>query len=193
MVRVSTSRPAQADGAARRSRPWGLGIAGLLAALLVAAMLFFAAMTFSATLRSSMMERSGAGSTQDVMRAVAGAPLRFVAGVMDPEPVPKLAIDIKFKHLHKIHERRAEALRSGSLDSTDDDFVPAEIEVQGQTIDARMRLVDTRADFLEGEKWPLLVRLTGEGHVFGMRRFVLRPPRQRGFQLESLYLAQLRR
>ncbi len=193
MVRVSISGPAREDGAARRSRPWGLGIAVLLAALLVAAVLFFAALTFSATIRSSMMERSGAGSTRDVMRAVAGAPLRFVAGVMDPEPAPKLVIDIKFKHLHKIHERRAEALRSGSLDSTDDDFVPAEIEVQGQTIDARMRLADTSVDFLAGEKWPLRVRLTGEGHVFGMRRFVLRPPQQRGFQLESLYLAQLRR
>jgi hypothetical protein len=193
MVRVSTSGPALADRAAWRSRSWGPAIVVGVAALLVAGMLFFAALTFSATFRSSMMERSGAGSRRDVIQAVAGAPLRFISGVLDPESAPKLAIDIKFKHLHKIHERRAEALRSGILDATDDDFVPAEIEVLGQTIDARMRLAEAPVDLLEGDKWPLLVRLTGEGHVFGMRRFVLRPPQQRGFQLESLYLAQLRR
>ena len=56
-----------------------------------------------------------------------------------------------------------------------------------------MRLTGHMPEPLEGEKWPLEIRVKGGDHLLGMRRFTLEPPEFRGFQAEGFFLDHLRR
>ena len=44
---------------------------------------------------------------------------------LKPSELPKINIDIKFKHLTKLHAKRDMALAKGILIQDTDDFVPA--------------------------------------------------------------------
>jgi hypothetical protein len=191
VVRVSNASGERARGLAGHR---GLVVAaGLLTIALGAAAGFTWAVAGSEALRGALMERSGATSARGAVRAVAMAPVHLLRAVASDVPVRHLNLDVKFKYLHEIYEKRDEALRTGVLSTSDDDFVPASIDVSGRTVPVKLRLAGDRPDLLEGEKWPLRVRARGDGHLFGMRRFVLQAPWVQGFQAESLFLEHLRR
>jgi hypothetical protein len=191
MVRVSNEFEA-ASGRARGRRPV-VTAAALPALALVAALGFAGAVAGSDGLRRALMERSGATTTAEALRAVAWAPFHLLRATANGVAPPRLSIDIKFKYLHRLHETRNAALRSGVLSVSADDLVPASVDVEGRTVPVALRLTGDRTDLLEGEKWPLRIEVRGDGHVFGMRRFDLMPPELRGFQLEHLFLEHLER
>jgi len=191
VVRVPTA----SEERARRitGRRGFLAAAGLLAIALCAGAGFAGAIAVSEPLRGALMERSGATSTADVLRAIAMSPLRLARAYVTGGPVRRLSLDVRFKHLNALYEKRDEARRTGVLSTSDSDFVPASVDVEGQTVPVKLRLAGDDPGSLESEKWPLRVHVRGDGHVFGMRRFVLREPPVRGFQAESLFLEHLRR
>jgi hypothetical protein len=192
MVRVPIDREAQRSGAGGRGRGPAVLVAALLAFAIAAVLGFAAAFAGSDRLRGALMEQSGATTTRGALRAVALAPVRFVRAATHDVPADYLILDVKFRHMHAIHEIRDEALRTAELTTSDGDLVPASIDVAGRTVRAKLRLAGGRADLLAGEKWPLRVHTDSDGHVFGMRRLELKDPAVRGFQAESLFLEHLR-
>jgi len=124
--------------------------------------------------------------------ALFDAPLNFVRA----KEVPKLVLDVKFKHMQKIFKKRAEALKKNLLVQGKNDFVPASIRVRGieEKINAKIRLKGDFVDHLKGDKWSFRVHTKGKDHFSGLRRFSVQHPKTRGFQQEPLFfeiLAQL--
>lgn len=178
------------------SRRWlpPLRIAAAVALLAFAgAIAFVGAIVGSDRLRSTLMERSGATNTRDVVLAVVRAPLRRFRAETAGNAIDRLTLDVKFKHIHSIHDQRDRARRMGVLTTSDADLVPGSLEVDGRTARVRFRLAGNRVDLLEDEKWPLYFRTRGDDHVFGMRSFEFRSPTAYGPNFAHLLLPQLAR
>ncbi|MCK4818516.1 hypothetical protein KA005_22290, partial [bacterium] len=95
--------------------------------------------------------------------------------------LPKIHIDIKFKNIQKIHQKRAKALSDGILVQVPDDFVPAVIQYDNRSIKVKLRLKGDWTDHLEGKKWSFRIHVKGNDQLFGMRRFSIQHPKVRGF------------
>jgi len=192
MVKLS-DRPAlrsRLTGAPRRwARRLLWGTAVIAAAGLIG---FVAALAGSSRLQAALVERSGASSFEAALAAVATAPGHLVAAIVAAAPVDPLILDVKFKNLHKLHEQRSEALRSGALVATDQDLVPADVKVGGTTVPSRVRLAGNQPALLRGDKWPLRIHTRGDGQVFGLRQFTLVDPALHDFQAGALVLDHLR-
>jgi len=109
------------------------------------------------------------------------------------EEIPRVHVDIKFKHLQKLREKRNEALRKGILNISPEDYVPASIRHGNQTTKVKLRLKGDLVDHLQGEKWSFRVHVKKGEHLFGLRRFSLQAPWTRGFHSEVLFLETVRR
>jgi len=187
MVKTSDRRPGRR---APRTARWAVALTLLSAG---AAGLFTATVFLSADFRADLKRRSGAADTQEILAAAIRAPLHRLRALASTSRPPRLTLDVKFKHVHQIHERREAAIRAGTLETSDADFVPGTIELFGQTVRVRVRLAAGRVELLKGEKWPLTVRTRGDDHVFGMRHFELRPPSRAATVPPALLYAQLAR
>ena len=106
--------------------------------------------------------------------------------------IPKLYVDIKFKHLQMLQRQRKEALRIGILLQRQDSFIPAQIRVGARTVKIKLRLKGDWTDHLEGDKWSFRIRTDGLQPLFGLRRFSIQHPKTRGFQGESLIQETMR-
>jgi len=133
------------------------------------------------------------GSTIRLRESLARLPGRLFRNAIDRPDIPVLRIDINFRNLNRLYERREEALDVGYLVRQDGDFVPASIRVEGRTVDVKLRLKGDMLDHVRTSKWSFRVHTRRGGHVFGMRRFSLQHPETRGFQAELLFLETLRR
>jgi len=192
MVKLSAgSAPKRPVSGARRlpGRRVAIGVLAIVTAALVG---FVGAVAGSERLQRRLLELSGAASFEAALAAVFAAPGRFLASVLDDGPVDRLSLDVKFKNLHRIHELRREALRTGELATSDQDLVPADVTIAGTTVPSRLRLAGSQPALLQGEKWPLRIHTRGDGHVLGLRRLTLLDPALRGFQTEALYFDHLR-
>jgi len=108
------------------------------------------------------------------------------------ENLPKIHMDIKFKHIQKIHQKRAKALSDGILVQGPDDFVPAVIRYNNRSIKVKLRLKGDWTDHLEGKKWSFRIHAKGKDQLFGMRRFSIQHPKVRGYYSEPLFMETLR-
>ncbi len=96
--------------------------------------------------------------------------------------LPTLYIDLKFEYYQQMLEKRAEALRIGVLQTTDEDFVPALIQAQdGPKLDAKMRLKGDWTDHLQGDKWSFRIHLKDGGQILGFRQFSIQTPEARNY------------
>jgi hypothetical protein len=118
-------------------------------------------------------------------------PLRLVQS-LKPSELPKINIDIKYKHLTKLYDKRAEALAKDILIQEPDDFVPASIRLGERTIKVKLRLKGDQTEHLKGKKWSFRVRVRGKDQIFGMRRFSIQNPKVRGYHAELLFQETLR-
>ncbi len=143
-------------------------------------------------IRPSLQNLTGQTSMNLVVKSFTGAPRRWLAAHLDDAEVDKIHLDIKFKHMHKIHQKREEALAQNLLVTGADDLVPAEIRLGDRTVKAKVRLKGDLPDHLEGDKWSFRVQTRGDDVLWGMRRFSIQAPRTRGFQAEPLFLETLR-
>ena len=167
-------------------------IAALGAAIAVAGSLAVA-LAVSEPLRARLLDFTGASRTRAGLAAVVLAPVRLLQANLNAPPTRRIALDVKFKHVHEIHEKRSRAIASRTLATSDEDFLPGSIDSNGQPAAVRLRLSGSRPELLEGEKWPLQIHAKGDAVVFGMQRFELKDPEAHGFQSEQLFIEHLRR
>ena len=121
------------------------------------------------------------------------APGNYIRAVSNKGNVPTLRIDIKFKHYEKLRRQRETALARGFLDTGGEDFVPASIRYQDQDVRVRLRLKGDLPDHYNSERWSFRIKVRGDNHLFGMRRFSVQHPKVRRYHREPLYLDHLRR
>ena len=168
--------------------------AALLAMAAWTSLAFIGGIAFLDFVRPSLQSLTGVTSPSDAVRSVTGAPTRWMRAWLAYEEVPRLYFDIKYKNLHKLHQKRDEAMALGLLQASGDDFVPAQIRVGGgQAVRVKIRLKGDYIDHLEGEKWSLRVHVKKDQQLFGMRRFSIQAPRTRAFQAEPIVLDHYRR
>lgn len=113
-------------------------------------------------------------------------PLNYLEGISSsPE---KLTIDLKFDNYRRLAYKREQALETGILFTTEDDYVPATITYGGKSLRAKIRLKgDLQDHWIDDKKWSFLVELKDNSTLFGMRQFALQHPRTRNY-LEHWYL-----
>ena len=100
-----------------------------------------------------------------------------------------LTISINQKRLDKVAAKRAEALESGVLMTSEDDFVKAKVSSgDKQDIAVSMRLKGDWTDHLEHpSKWSYRIVPNGEETLFGMRKFSVQHPKARNYLWEWLF------
>ena len=104
-----------------------------------------------------------------------------------------LHLEISFKNLRKIEDKRKEALLNGLLVSGENDFVNARISHRKKYSKCKVRLKGDLPDHWAGEKISLRVELKDNLLVKGMSRFSLQDPLTRFNTAEWLFLTSLRR
>ena len=107
--------------------------------------------------------------------------------------LPTVFVDMKFKHVRKIEEKRAEALENGILISSDTDYVPATLGLGDKVVPVKMRLKGDRLDHVQLDRWSFRVKVRGDESFFGMRVFSLQHPRTRNWDQEWLFHQHLKR
>jgi len=95
-------------------------------------------------------------------------------------------LDIPFESLHQMEAKRNEALKTGILLSSDDDYVNATLRFEQENpIKINMRLKGDWTDHLKGDKWSYRIHIDQyDGNIYGMRRFSLQAPETRGYDYE---------
>ena len=93
----------------------------------------------------------------------------------------------------KLKMKRDAALKTGILNSGDDDFVPAFLQHGAMTTEVRIRLKGDWTDQLLGDKWSFRLKIKGDQTLYGMKQFSLHHPRARGFAYEWLFHRALKR
>ncbi len=170
----------------------------LLFALAVVVFLAWSALQFSIGfgfrdfIRPTLQSLTGRTQLSASIDAIRRAPGRWLRAHLDGIEPEKLRIDIKFKNLHKIHQKREAALARGLLVTAADDMVPAQIRHGDRTVRVKLRLKGDLTDHLEGDKWSFRIKTRGGDALLGMRRFSIQAPHTRGFQGEPLFLETLR-
>ena len=94
----------------------------------------------------------------------------------EPNDLDTLRLDIAFKGIQKIEAKRKDALQRGLLNSSDKDFVKAEISMNEITHPCKIRLKGDLSDHWSGEKFSLRVEMKDGFLIKGMSRFSLQDP-----------------
>ncbi|MCB9850125.1 MAG: CotH kinase family protein [Phycisphaerales bacterium] len=116
----------------------------------------------------------------------------YVESLVAAEPLDTVRLDVRFKYLRKIEAKRAEALETGWLIASDDDYVPASLTVGETSMPAKIRLKGDGLDHWQGDKWSFRVKVQSEDRPFGMRVFSLQHPKSRWYLNEWGFLESLR-
>jgi hypothetical protein len=116
----------------------------------------------------------------------------FRSQIVTLPDIPELVIDVPFKDMRRIYEKRAQALRAGHLVQGPDDFVKGDIRIGDRTVPVRLRLKGDWTDHLEGRKWSFRIRVRQGDHLLGMRRFSIQSPATRGYHAEAMYFELLK-
>ena len=109
-----------------------------------------------------------------------------------PPELPLMRFDVRFKHYKKLLDKRATALKTGRLDSSNADFIPGRLRHGGKELVVKLRLQGDDVDAIRGQQWPLRVRIRGGDHALGIERFTLRPPLLDGFYDKAIAYNSLR-
>lgn len=197
---MKVSFPHQEDPRTRHSPPTrqrtlriAAGVAaGLLLVIIVAALLRPEASlgTLARLEQSWGADAHGEGGLAENWSIAIGS--FFRSQISDLPDVPRLVIDVPFKDMSKLYQKREEALAMGHLVQGDDDFVDGSIRVDGRVIPIKLRLKGDWVDHLQGRKWSFRIRVRNGDHLLGMRRFSLQHPLTRGYQAELMYFEFLR-
>ena len=126
-----------------------------------------------------------------ILKTLILAPLKIIK-IGGGQEIPKIHIDIKFKHLQKIRQKRADGVENGYLNTQPDDYVPASIRYKNRTIPVKLRLKGDLVDHLQSAKWSFRIHVKNGEQIFGLRRFSIQAPWTRGFHSEVLFFETLR-
>lgn len=108
-------------------------------------------------------------------------------------PVTPLGIDIKFKNLQILRDRRASWVEAGVRLSGENDPTTARVRLDGTSTDVAISLAGGPEDKAPGDLGRVRLNVKGDGTLFGMRRVVLDSPSRPGLQHEAYYFASLER
>ena len=116
-------------------------------------------------------------------------PVNYIKGILsEPE---HLIIDIKHKDYQKLAFKRKTALEEGVLHPYKNDFVPAKVRWNNETIKVKMRLKGDLGDhWSRDHKWSFRIKTKGDGSILGMGSFSIQHPATRGF-LNDWYLHKI--
>ena len=118
---------------------------------------------------------------------------QILPAFLEKNKLDTLYLNIKFKDLKKIDDKRNKAIQKQRLFSNEDDFVNADISLNGdKQISCELRLKGHLSDHWEGEKYSLRIKLKKEKLINGMSTFSLQDPRTRSDTLEWIFLNHLR-
>ena len=104
-----------------------------------------------------------------------------------------LHFDISHKHFQRIAYKRDVAMMMGHLVVNEDDFVPASIRMNSQSIPIKLRLKGDLVDHLKGDKWSYRVKTKGDARLYKMKEFSIQHPRTRNFLAEWVFHQALQR
>ncbi|MFT5287725.1 MAG: hypothetical protein ACI8W3_001992 [Myxococcota bacterium] len=110
----------------------------------------------------------------------------------DDSELPKMNLDIKYEHFHKIIRKRSVALDQRYLETSSADSVPATLTVDGNAMRVKIRLKGDFDDHFRSQRWSYRVEVKDGGSFDGMTKFSIQAPYTRGFQLEPLYFDLVR-
>lgn len=127
-----------------------------------------------------------------IRAALSKFPARYLASLGTEPEIPKLVIDIRFKHQESLRVKRETALLRGMLIQEEGDLVPANVRTDGRQVAVRLRLKGDQSDHFDSDKWSLRIEVKGDDHILGMRRFSLQHPKVRAYQAEPLFMETLR-
>jgi hypothetical protein len=115
--------------------------------------------------------------------------IRQEMGLYTSNGLTTIFLDIPFDSLLTIEAKRTEALISGILLTSDEDFVPASMHLNdGESFPVKIRLKGDWTDHLEGDKWSFRIHVEDSQHaILGMRRFSIQAPETRNYESEWAY------
>ncbi len=183
----------RADHRRKRTRTASRGSRSLRAKTLLVTLAvgFLAALTGGAFAAGALLYRAGKLGDFKVWFSPRAVP-NFVRAHLTTNDLPTVRLDLKFRHLTKLREKREEAIARGILFASDADFVPMRIRFEDRTIRAKVRLKGDWTDHLESDRWSYRVHIKGGDQLFGMRRFSLQTPGTRRYLNEWALLEHLR-
>jgi len=108
--------------------------------------------------------------------------------------LPALVIDMAYAEYDQLLSQREEALSSGVVLAGPQDFVPADMQYEDETIPVRMRLQQGAADHLgDDEKWNYEIRTRNDQLLADIQRFYLIDPADNNWLNEWAFNETLRR
>ena len=136
---------------------------------------------------------ANARTAKKVFKAITLGPFRWIDSHIRGADLPDVYIDIKFKFLRKLQEKRKESLQRGVLITTKGDYVPAKIRHEGRTVKVKMRLKGDWARNSSDKKMSFRVQVKNGDHFLGMRRFSLQNPKARIYDGDRLFFEAIKR
>ena len=118
--------------------------------------------------------------------------INWVTTPFHKRPAP-IHLNIKHKHLQKLRFKQAEASQEPILISSPDDFIPATIEFETQSIRGDIRLKGDWTHHIRGSQWSFRVKLKGDDTLNGVKNFSLHAPRHRHHLFEWAFHKALNR
>jgi len=166
----------------------------LIAAFGLALLLIVPLLSYTMNFLNSTPGRRGSVMPKpaQVGRMLKAAPAYYEQILGTGLQVPRLQLDIKYKHWEKLTAKRAEALAARFLHTGPDDLVPARLTADDQEVKVKVRLKGDNADHLRGKRWSMRIKVRDPDSVFGMRRFSVQAPYTRSNQLEPLVTEHFR-
>ena len=133
------------------------------------------------------------GTMKETMRELYGL-IKSETVAYSGNNLPTLYLDIPFENLQIIQQKRDEALESGILLASDDDYVSAIVRYNDSApMDVELRLKGDWTDHLKGEKWSYRIHIEDDAAIEGMTRFSIQAPETRNFIYEWAYHKTLMR
>ena len=113
--------------------------------------------------------------------------------IREKNSLTNLKLEISFRGMQTLDARRKDALDTGLLVSSEDDFVKAKISNLTEKFNCKVRLKGDLADHWSGEKFSLRVEMKDGSLIRGMSRFSLQAPITRNHTSEWLFQQSLKR
>lgn len=104
-----------------------------------------------------------------------------------------ITIDVKYRNIQQLVAKRQQAIDTGILVTSPEDFVPATIRHGEEMIPVRLRLKGDLREHWSDDKWSFRIVTKGEHTLLGMKQFSIHRPDARNFLYEWLYHESLAR
>lgn len=108
--------------------------------------------------------------------------------------LPVMALDISFENYNQLLQQREQALEAGVLYAADASFIPATVQINGEEVPVRARLLPGAAQHLgDDEKWNLELETRANRELLREQRLNLLDPADNNWLAEWAFLEALRR